>query len=425
MKDKIFIFLTPLILFVCLFIFAFTSNAASDQDYFPMHQNYNGKFTDPLINYIENTLNTNDNYIFCSYSGIGNPNSPNYKTYEFLYISIPKDSNTMIYGEKNNDLIHFSLYKVGSGNPTGGYIKYNPHFGTFDNITYTGILSYFQNLTSSNYDTNKDYVSNFQVMTNNTSSAHVVLFYDDGITVPDGDTAREDMEMPDISDYIPDWSNPPSFDNSSVENAISSLNDTVHWLGSNLKNTIQGGLSYVGDTVRWGLQKVLDRITDTAQSLLSGIQTKINEVITSIGNKLEDIKDFFSNNGIVGQIKGFLSDVKDGVTYLTQPLDSNIVNLAFHNTNFYTLADDYVDFFDDFHDAFDIAEPDTFTLTIYVNNVRTLYNFGVHDPVVIHLDQNFIPIRQALRTFLWILVSFGAVFVVDKGLANWLRGERN
>lgn len=367
-------------------------HCASDQDYFPMHQNKNGKFTEPLINYIENTLNSNDNYIFCSYLGIGNPNSPNYKTYEFLYISIPKNSNTMLYGEKNNDLIHFSLYKIGSANPTGGYIKYNPHFGTFDNLTYNGILNYFQNLTSSNYDNSKDYVSNFQVMTNNTESAKVVLFYDDGITVPEGDTARDDMEKPDSSDYFPDWTNAPTFDNSSVENALQSIFNYFVWFGGNIKGTIEGLGNFIGDTVRWSIQKVLDRISDTASSLLSGIQNKINDVITSIGGKIDSF---------TGKLEHLYEGFTDFADLFIHPFDEEEYEEQIANCELISQYDQLIENCEDIQAIFNNAtERDSFVLYIDFENP---FADAQHKFITSEISFNWlVPLRSVYRPFLWV-----------------------
>lgn len=388
-----------LILFICLLfmiiLFSTKGHCASEQDYFPMFQNNNSKFTEPLINYIENTLNSNDNYIFCSYSGIGNPNSPNYKTYEFLYISIPKNSNTMLYGEKYNDLIHFSLYKVGSANPTGGYIKYNPHFGTFDNITYSGILNYFQNLTSSNYDNNKDYVSNFKVMTNNTPTAQVVLFYDDGVTIPDGDTARDDMEKPDINDYIPSWDNKPSFDGSSVENALSSIWDITVWTAENTRDTIKGVGQFIGDTLRWTSQKIID-----------SIRSKIDEIKTSIVNA-------------INSVTAFVQDIKGFVSYVAEPLDVSSVQSTITGSTAYGDVSTITGAFADFKGVFDsTSEPSEYKIPIHLENIPILNQTQAqYFDLSVMANQ-----RPLIRAFCWVVTTFSLFVTVVDALPNYLKG---
>lgn len=401
-----------LLLISFLILFSSRSFAASEQDYFPMHQNKNGKFTEPLINYIENTLNSEDNYIFCSYSGIGNPNSPNYKTYEFLYISIPKNSNTMLYGEKNNDLIHFSLYKIGSANPTGGYIKYNPHFGTFDNITYSGILNYFQNLTSSNYDNTKDYVSNFQVMTNNTESAKVVLFYDDGVSFPDEDTARQDMEKPDADDYFPDWTNKPAFDDSSVENALSSIFNIVDWGWNNIKNTIKGLGEFITDTFRWGTQKVIDTI-----------RNKVDEIKTAIVNKLNEVWDAIVDVGdILVEVGETLGNVYD---FFTNPWDDSDFDYTLQHSDFYAIYTSIGDSLDSINNTFDsVNEPESFVLR-YSTGFHPDNEPGFHFPTIegeISFDW-LIPLRIYYRPILWLVVIYEMVVYGFSTFGDVLQGR--
>ena len=63
--ESIMIFSWIIFLFLCLFLLSFTSHASSEQDYFPMFQNHNGKFTEAVINKIETQFDSTNNYIFC------------------------------------------------------------------------------------------------------------------------------------------------------------------------------------------------------------------------------------------------------------------------------------------------------------------------------------------------------------------------
>ena len=83
-------------LFFCLFLLSFTSHAASDQDYFPMFQNHNNKFTSDVINKIETQFDSTNNYIFCRWD------SYSYNRNNIFVLVWPKSSGVMLYGEKYN-----------------------------------------------------------------------------------------------------------------------------------------------------------------------------------------------------------------------------------------------------------------------------------------------------------------------------------
>lgn len=85
--------------------------------------------------------------------------------------------------------------------------------------------------------------------------------------IPDNDSASESMEMPQISDYIPEWTNTPTFDSSSVENALQSVYNGIIWLANNIKDTITGAAEFIANTVRWSVQKVLNTIRETLQAV--------------------------------------------------------------------------------------------------------------------------------------------------------------
>lgn len=367
-------------------LFSSKSKAASDQDYFPMYQNHNSKFTSDMLTAIENRFDSENNYIFV-------------KWYQYAYnrnycyvLWFPKNANTMIYGEKNNDLINFSLYYSTGTFPSSNIRQIEiPNNASYIN-EYTGFnLSVFSG-QSSNYSSNVDYVSNFQVMTNNSSSAKVVLFYDDGITIPDGDTARDDMEKPDSTDYYPDWTNAPTFDNSSVENALQSIFNYFVWFGGNIKGTIEGLGNFISDTVRWSIQKVLDRITTTAQDLLSGIQTKINDVITSIGGKI----DSFTSK---------LEDLYDGFTdfadLFIHPFDEEEFEEQIENCQLISQYNELIDNCDDIRAIFNNAvERDYFVLYIDFENP-----FADSEHKIIHSQISFTWLkdyRTTYRPFLWL-----------------------
>lgn len=385
------IILSIILLAWCLSL-SIIGHCASDQDYFPMHQNEGGGFSPDNLAIIENYFDTENNYLVMYKSaqfsdGVG-----------YTYALSPKEHGCF-YGEKNNDLIHFSLYYVGDN--TGVVV------GRLD-ITYSGqvyntvfgsnvVTGGFYNLVSSNYDNSLSYVSNYQIYTNNNPDTRkIVLLYDDGETIPENDVAREDMEKPDISDYIPDWTNTPTFDNSSVESALQSVYNGVVWLGSNIKDTITGTGEYIADTVRWSIQKILNTIRD----VFTAIQGKINEVKNAILTVVDKIQDTFD--------------------YISQSYDSTKINTAFNNMAIKTDYNNLTTLVNNAFSVFDsTAEPNTFQIPIHLERIPIL-----HVNTVQYIDLGWMyDSRGLIRAFLWCITTFGLLYTIIDSLPNYLSGN--
>ena len=249
--ERLLIFAWIFMLFFCLALLSFTSHAAGEQDYFPMEQNKNNHFGQNEISTISSTFNDDDYYIFVMYND-----------YNYYLIRYPKADkvNGMICGEKSNNLQTFSLYQVGSLSSVQAY-KFQFLYGNIVNQqTLSPPFNYFQNLPSSNYNSNVDYISNYIVFTNNTAAKKVVLLYDvePEYTDQDNDTYPNNFDQPDIDNYY-DPGSAPTFDGSSVENALQSLWSLLKWYVAD-SNGLPGLIRYVVDNTNWGLQKIIKTI---------------------------------------------------------------------------------------------------------------------------------------------------------------------
>lgn len=208
-----------------------------------------------------------------------------------------------------------------------------------------------------------------------------------------------------INNYTWTISNPPPIDTTDLQSTVESFIDVVNyligWLAQNLKGEFQNLLS--------NLKALFDYVVETIQYYGKLFLDGINQLVSFLYNNFVSL--FESSN--------------EYLHYVGHAPEPEPIAHAWESSSMYGVYGTFIDFFDDFHDAFDIEEPDEFILTIHVENISTFYNFGVLSPVIIHLDDHFYPIRSALRTFLWIIVSFGAVFVIEHGLSNFIRGSNN
>lgn len=392
--EKLIIFSWVIFLFFCLFLLSFTSRAAQDQDYFPMEQNKNNHFVSDCITAIQTTFNDDDYYIFVAY-----------RDYNYWLIRYPKSEKGygLICGEKYNNLYQFSIYQLGSINTETYQFQFMR--GSIVNQQYLGSngWGYFQGLQSSNYNSNLDYISNFKVFTNNTTTKKVVLNYDDlpEYNDPDNDTFPNNFDKPDLSNYY-NSDNAPIFDDSTTSSAIQSLYDILKWF---FYNGVGGLIQYLVDSSNWAIQKVINNIRSVIVDLVNAFGDKIDNLIVGIGSKIDDIKD--------------------SIDYIIEPIDNTSILNAYNNTSFVSSINSISNIVNGVYSAFDISEPDNFILTIHVEQLRLLYSFGVRSPVVIDVGSYILPFRSTLRAFLWVIVSFGTIFIVEKGLSDWIRGEND
>lgn len=392
---RIIYFLIGMLGFAWLLFYRMNVSAADAQDYFPMYQNKNGHFSEELKQNISSRFDSENNYILVYYYNF-NPNS-GYGRYYYYYLIFPKTASGMWYGEKYTNLEQWSLYSVGQTNfLQGGFYCDRRTPNTIEGVTSSNnVAQWFQGMPSSNYNSSIDFVSNFQIYTDNTSVKQIVLLYDDGVSIPDGDTAREDTPKPNANDYFPDWTNAPSFDGSSVENALSSVYDGILWLGGNIKDSITGLGGYIVDSVMWGLQRIINTIRDKIDEIktaLSNVVTSINGVLTSIGNSLASFKQSFEN------LKTTLEDVAD---LFIHPFDEEEFEEQMEDCELINQYNELIENCETIQQIFDYAEErDHFSLYIDFENP-----FADSEHKIIHSQISFdwlVPLRSVYRPFLWV-----------------------
>ena len=209
---------------------------------------------------------------------------------------------------------------------------------------------------------------------------------------------------PSINNYSWTTHNNPPIDTTNLDSLVSSLIDIVVYNFNYLFTNLAG---------------LFNNLISNIASLFSYIGQVIEYYGNLIISNLQNLITTFYNNMV-----SLVESISETITYITEPFNSALINTAFTSTNFYGVKTQFVNTFTTFDNAFDITEPDSFTIIFNVQNITPFYNLGVTSPVIVDLGSNFLPIRAALRTFLWVLVAFGSVFVVEHGLSNWIRGER-
>lgn len=422
--------LFPLVAFfiivICICIFSFTSNAESINPLpYYVNANYSDYFhlTTDQLNLITSYTSTSNENLFW----LGEPY--NYSsTYWGVYLFGLNTSDTNTISLKSSDLnydVDYGLFDVDNNyvvvSRTGGtYIKKIIRIHKT-----TGEWSFANGTTfPSVRDVNLLHLSTKSINEFGYTIGVPFLFQDtqpiyyqgdlnkpiflNGSPVPptpEDDNITDDTVKPNWNDYTVDWTTgKPNFDS---EHPFDSLFDIMSWSFGKLGDTVIGGFNFIVDSLNWSLQ-----------TFLNNVRSKFQLVVDAVNDIGDLIEDFFDN------VFGFLSDLKDDFDYLVEPIDTTSISAAFTSTNFYGVKTQFTTLFNVYDQAFDISEPNTFTLIINIQNIETFSYFGCSSPVIIYLGEHFTPIKTALRRFLWVVISFSTVIVVEHGLSNWLRGER-
>lgn len=408
---RIIYFLIGMLGFAWLLLFRMNASAAQAQDYFPMTQNKNGHFTDDWITMFNNQIDTENYYCVVMYRYY----QGNLGRHHFYLVRYPKTDTGRIYAEKNNDLIHFSLYPIGTVNAQNGtaYIQSGQLV-----ISWGGNYQQtWDNQESSNYNTGIDYISNFSLFTsNNPDLAQVVMFYDDGITIPDGDTARDDTPKPDFNDYFPDWTNSPTFDNSSVENGLNSVFNIISWLGNNIKDSITGLGKYIVDSTMWGMQRIINTIRDKideVKTAISNAVTTINNTLGSIQNAIQSFKQSMEN------LKTTVEDIAD---LFIHPFDEEEFEEQMEDCELINQYNELIENCETIQQIFDYAEErDYFSIYIDFENP-----FADSEHKIIHTQISFdwlVPLRSVYRPFLWVFTLLECFVGGMRILGNIIGGK--
>lgn len=401
--EKLLLFTWLAFLFSCLLFLSFTSHAAADQYYFPMEQNKNSHFSG-ATNVIDEYFDSADNYIFVSYVSSNWGNAID----SFVICYYPKSFGVSLYGEIYTNAREFGLYKNTQRDFSFAsfdiYWQYgtNPIVQSVSTITPENFFT--RTFVSSSYSSNADYVSNYQIYTsNNVGSRQVVLLYSssDNDEIEDNNTIPDDFNKPDINNYISNWSNSPSFDNSSVEAALSSVFDNITWFANNINNTITGLISYLSDSINWGLQMVINNIRSKIEEMTKAIGDKIDDVRVGIGSKIEDIQD--------------------SIDYITQPVDGDVIYDSISTTsligNFNTIKTSITTFQTSFEN---LSEPTEYKIPIHLENL----NFPIFGTLTVqYIDLSVInPVKSIIRLMITALVTYSLVITIFDSISNYING---
>lgn len=407
--------------FIFAFFIIFSHKAkASDFEYFPMLQNENGLFSEANLTWIDTILDKDNNYIFVKYiDGSASQIRCN-------YLIMPKSvGECQIYGEISNNLQNFSLYRIGSGSYSVGMLTLKSN-GTYTNTPLTSNFNVFQNLPSSKYSSLVCYASNFKIYTSNIENSDVVLKYgpdpipplDIGTAIippnafvpeyPTGTTPP--AQVPPV--YTPNdyqWTTPPTFDGSTVTNAIGSIQNTLGWIANNLKeefkNITNNGkhfFEYIGKTIQYYGNAIIETLNNLMQNFYDNMKSLVEPIYTKIESLYNDFLEF--------------------ADLFINPFDEEKFENQIDNCQLITQYNELLDNCEVLQQIFyETSEPDSFILYIDFENP-----FADSEHKIIHGEINFnwlVPLRPVYRPFLQVFVLIECFVGGFRILGNIIGGK--
>lgn len=406
--------------FIFAFFIIFSHKAKAEGVYFPMGQNDNDVIDPWIIEYAETTYLSEENDIIIK--------GPNYISgYEQYFIAIcPRDQGTHLYGELNNNGYQFDLYQIGNANITYREVKIQkPQYWYWDNDDYSHYYSW-HNCDSSLYNTSIGYVSNFILYNTNNEDHVIVLKYgpdpippiDIGVAIiPPGAIVPEyptgttpPTQVPPI--YTPnnyEWTTPPTFDGSTVTNAIGSIQNTLGWLANNLKeefkNITDNGkhfFEYIGKTIQYYGNAIIETLNNLMKNFYDNMKSLVEPIYT--------------------KIEGLYNDFLEFADLFINPFDEEEFEDQIDNCQLITQYNELLDNCEVLQQIFDeTSEPDSFILYIDFENP-----FADSEHKIIHGEINFnwlVPLRPVYRPFLQVFVLIECFVGGFRILGNIIGGK--
>lgn len=274
----------------------------------------------------------------------------------------------------------------------------------------------FCNPTSNVWDNaNQDYApDNFTffgtnaILVENSSIAdgyrHMPLYgtveLDGKIIIGQGEPEPTPTDPSDPDPIVPDIPTPvwPDFpDDITVENLLT-------WIG----NCIKAIGTWLGNFGAW-------------------LKIALNKIITNVMNGIKSIIDNFKSlfKPFIDKVLEFQTYLREKFEYITEPISTTTIYDTISNTAFMTSINTAINSITNFVAVFtNTSEPNSYTIPIHLENMNgtllgTNYTTQYIDLSIIN------PVKTALRTFIWALVTFGLFITIADSISNYINGGQD
>ena len=192
--------------------------------------------------------------------------------------------------------------------------------------------------------------------------------------------------------------NPPSFDDSSILDALKSIADILQYLGSYLTQNITGALNNITSNIQALGQYIGGLIEYVGRSIITNIQNGIQNLFENITSLFEPL---------LNSINEIIDSINQKLDYISQPFDASAIQDTFENTGLYSDFDSISQFTSTAFGVFDsTSEPSEFKIPLHLENIAILNISQVQ-----YIDLGCInSVKNAIRSVMWCLTTFSLLF---------------
>lgn len=218
-------------------------------------------------------------------------------------------------------------------------------------------------------------------------------------TEPDltGDNIGNDK--PDINDYFPTTTNPPTINNNSLEDLVESLFDLVLWHAFNIAGLVKGLAEYLADTITYSIQKVIDNIKNAMDNLYANFKSLFEPLLNGIASLIDN--------------------VSQKIDYITAPIDPGAISSGIESTDLATDVTGYKTALNSFVGSFNnVSEPSTYKIPIHFENISMFSDVGIQ-----YIDLGWLnSVKTLIRGFVACLVTYGVIISIFDSVPNYING---
>lgn len=211
------------------------------------------------------------------------------------------------------------------------------------------------------------------------------------------DNDIDPLTQPDIDDYLPTPTTPPTVDTTSPSTLLNSIFDLLSWGFNLLNNTIKGTLTFLGDLLSYVGQKIIDNIKNGIKNLYDNFKSLFEPLLNGIAE--------------------ILSSIKEGIDFIIKPFDPEEFEESWNNCQFISAVENIQDGYDEFKKAFEYAEERDY-YTLYMGFMFTDYTVNAE------FDFTWLyPLRPIYRPLLWGFVVYEMFVYMCSSFSDWLAGR--
>lgn len=204
--------------------------------------------------------------------------------------------------------------------------------------------------------------------------------------------------------------NPPTFDDSSILDSLSSIYDILVYTAEYLATNIGNAIETLGDNIQIAIEYIGDLIEYVARSIITNIQYALQNIFDNLQSLFEPLLNFISST---------VDSINQKLDYISQPFDTSVIQDTFENTGLHSDIDSISQFTSTAFGVFDsVSEPNDFKIPLHLENIALLNISQVQ-----YIDLGCInSVKSLIRAVMWCLTTFSLLYTIIYAIPSYISG---